>query len=149
MIRISRMTDYGIVLLGCLQQHHPTSANTLVQTTGIPAPTTARLLRQLTQHKILSSQQGPNGGYQLAHPPENITIAQIINALEGPIALTACVDNSEIHCSTATLCPVNGWWNTVNNAVKNALESLTLADLQTHVNQFIPRIHEISETRAQ
>ncbi|MDA8031903.1 MAG: Rrf2 family transcriptional regulator, partial [Alphaproteobacteria bacterium] len=74
------MTDYGIVLLGCLQQHHPTSANTLVQTTGIPAHTTARLLRQLTQHHILPSHQRPNGRYQLAPPPETITIPHILNA---------------------------------------------------------------------
>ncbi|MGR4000892.1 MAG: SUF system Fe-S cluster assembly regulator [Alphaproteobacteria bacterium] len=140
MIRISRMTDYGIVLLGCLQEDRSIAATSLVRTTGIPAPSVARLLRQLTRGGLLHSQQGPNGGYRLARPPQKITIAEVISVLEGPIALTACVDESETHCNAATICPVNGWWNTVNLAVKSALDSLTLEDLQTHVNQFIPQL---------
>ena len=130
MLRLSRMTDYGVVLLSRLGEHEPTSVKALARETGVPPPSAAQILRRLVQGGLVLSRQGAQGGYLLARSPRAITLAQIIGALEGPIALTACVDESEQDCGSAGLCPVHGWWDEANRAVVSALSGLTLADVK-------------------
>jgi len=79
----------------------------------------------------MESHRGAAGGYSLTRAAEGISIAEIISAVDGPIALTACVDGAEGHCDVESLCPMRGNWDKVNRAVRRALEEVTLADMST------------------
>ncbi len=131
MIRISRLTDYGIVLLAH-RAGHPQRVHTAAVAAAearLPLPTVSKLLRALTKAGLLASQRGVKGGYGLAHPPAQITVARIVTALEGPIAITACTTGGPSDCAHERRCPVRGHWSLINLAVREALESITLADL--------------------
>ncbi len=131
MIRISRLTDYGIVLLAHMAGH-PQRVHTAAEAAAearLPLPTVSKLLRALTKAGLLASQRGVKGGYGLAHPPAQITVARIVTALEGPIAITACTTGGPSDCAHERRCPVRGHWSLINLAVREALESITLADL--------------------
>ena len=131
MIRLSRMTDYGVVVMAQLNQHagNTSTAPELAQATGLPAPTVSKLLKQLAKSGLLDSRRGVNGGYALTRDLESVTAMEIIEALDGPVALTACVEGAEDACNVESLCPMRGGWDKVNAAVRRALCELTLADL--------------------
>ncbi len=130
MIKISKLTDYAVVVLTQLGRDSAvhTVAN-LAESTGIPAPTVAKLLKPLATAGLVTSHRGVNGGYMLNHEPEQISVAAIITALEGPIAVTECVSDAESLCGVETLCPMRGNWEKINRAVRGALEAVTLADM--------------------
>jgi FeS assembly SUF system regulator len=131
------MTDYGVVALSkmALQGHRPDceqmTVAQLAADTGVNQPTIAKLMKQLTQAAIVTSQRGANGGYTLARAPEGISVTEIIEALEGPIELTSCVDGAETNCGVESLCPMRGNWDRVNGAIRSALDGITLADMAT------------------
>ena len=130
MIRLSRMTDYGVVVMAQLNQNPgTTTAPELAQATGLPAPTVSKLLKQLARSGLVDSHRGVNGGYALTRDLEGITAMEIIEALDGPVALTACVEGAEDACNVESLCPMRGGWDKVNAAVRRALREVTLADL--------------------
>ena len=91
MFKLSRMTDYGVVLLCYMAQRSDarSTAPELAERTGLPAPTVSKILKALTKADILSATRGAQGGYAIARAPESVTVAQIIAALDGPVALTA------------------------------------------------------------
>jgi FeS assembly SUF system regulator len=128
-IRLNRMTDYAVVVLGRMGREGVVSVGQLAQESRVPQPTVAKLLKQLAQAGIVVSQRGAAGGYALARAAESITVADVIAALEGPISLTACVDGAEGHCEVERLCPMRGNWDRVNRAIRAALESVTIADM--------------------
>ena len=99
--------------------------------TGIPLPTASKILKILSSAFIVMSHRGAGGGYLLERRADDIRVAEIIEAFEGPIALTACVDSAVDNCSIEALCPMKGNWNTVNEAIRTTLFSLTLADMIT------------------
>ena len=125
------MTDYGVVVMSQLNQHadRATTAPDLAQSTGLPAPTVAKLLKQLARGGLLESHRGVNGGYTLRRRLEDITAMEIIEVLDGPVALTACVEGAEDACNVESLCPMRGGWEKVNGAVRRALTEVTLAEL--------------------
>ncbi|HXM69709.1 MAG TPA: SUF system Fe-S cluster assembly regulator [Thermoanaerobaculia bacterium] len=131
MIRLNRLTDYAIVVLSQLGKEGGAvrTATQLAQETGMPLPTVAKLLKTLAADHIILSHRGPAGGYVLSRAPEAISVAEIIVSLEGPIALTACVEGAIAHCDVESLCPMRGNWEKVNRAIRKALEELTLADM--------------------
>jgi FeS assembly SUF system regulator len=131
MIRLNRLTDYAIVVLTQMGRDHAgvRTAPQLAHETGVPLPTVAKLLKTLAADGIIASHRGAAGGYSLSRAPEAISVAQIIAALEGPIALTACVEGSGNHCDVESLCPMRGNWDKVNRAIQRALEDLTLAEM--------------------
>ncbi len=131
MIRISRLTDYGIVLLThmAVQPERVHNATEVAAETHLPLPTVSKLLRLLARERLLESHRGVKGGYGLARRPDEITIASIVAALEGPIAITTCSSSTPQDCEHETLCPVRGHWNLINLAIRQALEAITLADL--------------------
>jgi FeS assembly SUF system regulator len=131
MLRLSKLTDYGVVVLvrlsgGAAVQTSPAIA----AATGIPEPTVAKVLKALAASGLVASQRGAHGGYRLIRPLSDIPIAEVITAIDGPIALTACVDGSVAGCDVLELCPVRGRWDPVNAAVREALSAITLADMQ-------------------
>ena len=96
--------------------------------TARPQPTVTRLLKQLARSGILTSTRGAAGGYSLAQPAETISVARLVEALEGPIALTEC-SNTVCSCALEDDCAVEAPWQTISLAVRNALETVTLADM--------------------
>ncbi len=131
MIRLSKLSDYAVVVLSQLAREPGAqmSAYELAQITSVPEPTVAKVLKLLSRQNIVVSARGVNGGYALHRKPEEITVKELITALEGPIALTECVTHSADSCVIETLCPMRGGWQKVNDAVHNALSSVMLSDL--------------------
>jgi Rrf2 family protein len=93
-------------------------------------------MKNLSRAGLVDSHRGVSGGYALGRPAAEITVADVIQAVEGPIALTACADTSDEQCNIQTLCPVQGKWNRVNTAVRSALAEVTLADMAAEVASF-------------
>lgn len=135
MFKLNRMTDYGAVILSVLATHHrynndeSLTAGDISAKAGLTQTTTAKILKTLSQHDIVISTRGKNGGYVLNKAPEYISVAAIVEAMEGPIAMTACVETSTDACSSKHSCFLSGNWERVNDAISTALNSITLADL--------------------
>ena len=137
MFKINKLTDYATVVLVDMarsQQVRPTQA--ISESTGIPLPTVAKLMKSLVKAGLILSHRGARGGYSLVHPANEVSVADVIEAVEGPIALTACVESSSEHCCYETQCPVSGKWNRVNNAVTDALRDVSLADMSRDISGF-------------
>jgi FeS assembly SUF system regulator len=131
-MRLSSLTDYAIVMLSAAARiggNVPVSATTLSEQTGVPLPTAQKLMGRLAVAGLLVSARGTGGGFRLARKPGDISIADIIEAVEGPIAMTACVEEGRHDCGLETACRVKPHWGAVNMAVKGALGSVTLASL--------------------
>jgi FeS assembly SUF system regulator len=129
MLRISKLTDYAIVAsshLGSLPG--AIAVSDLASATHIPQPTVAKVLKVLARAGLVASQRGAHGGYRLARPAEEITVADIIRAIEGPIAVTECADEAEA-CEYEPSCEVRANWQRINSAVQAALAGITLADM--------------------
>jgi FeS assembly SUF system regulator len=132
MIRMSKLTDYAIVLLSHLardSQHSLHSARDLAVTSHVPTPTVNKLLKKLSQAGLLTSHRGANGGYSLAKHPEEISVGQVIAALEGPIAITECATEVPGLCGIESLCPVRSSWQNINRVIQKALGDLSLSDM--------------------
>ena len=130
MIRLGRLTDYGIVLMAHLADagEGPHAARDLAAETRLPLPAVSKLLKMLTREGLLASSRGAKGGYQLARPASEITVPEMIEALEGPIALTDCTLH-EGACSQESSCHVRTPWQRINRAVHDALARIRLSDL--------------------
>ena len=139
MLKVSRLADYAVVVLVTLG-HGGDVMNTtaLSGETGIPEPTVAKVLKALCQSGVVTSQRGARGGYRLARPLSAIRVTHVIEAIDGPIALTACVDGETGTCQSEGRCPVRGRWDMVNRAVHHALERITLE----HLEMFTPMMPE-------
>jgi FeS assembly SUF system regulator len=132
MLRMSKLTDYGIVLLTHFAKNpegKSLTARELSAITRVPLPTVGKLLKTLCRGEILESHRGINGGYKLTQPPHAITVASIIELLEGPVALTDCSNTETGVCDLENHCPVKSNWRKINTVVQQALEALTLADM--------------------
>lgn len=105
------------------------TASGLATKTTLPEPTVAKVLKMLAKGGVIASTRGVNGGYKLTDTPDKISIASVITALEGPVALAACVDGNDDCCSHSAGCPIKGQWNPVNVAMRNALENVSLAQM--------------------
>jgi len=126
------MTDYGIVLLTHFARHPEEQTHNvrdLAAETHLPLPTVSKILKTLTRSGIVVSHRGVRGGYSLARQPEKISVAEIIAALDGPIAITDCTNGSAGLCDLERLCPVSSNWQRINRAVREALEKISLADM--------------------
>ena len=131
MLRLSKLTDYAVVVLVRLSGLEGVQTSPgIASATGIPEPTVAKVLKILANSDLVSSQRGARGGYRLNRPLSDIPVADVIAAIDGPIALTACVDGSVTECESLGLCPMRGRWDPVNDAIQTALRSITLADMQ-------------------
>jgi len=130
MIRLSKLTDYGLVLMGHVARSQKRTLHTardLAAESGLPVPTVSKLLRILQQGGFLTSQRGIKGGYSLARDAQEISVSEIIAAFEGPVALTDC--STDVICDFERACPIKHNQQIINRVVRGALEKLTLADL--------------------
>jgi FeS assembly SUF system regulator len=132
MLRITRETDYGIVLMTTLVQHEGDqtfSASMLAKYCQLPIPMVSKILKILTQAGLLISQRGAHGGYTLARPAQLISVAEVIEALEGPIAITECSTDEPQACAHQGHCRVSDPWNQINEAIRAALQNINLAEM--------------------
>lgn len=129
MIRMNKLTDYGVVLLTTFARDpgQGISARELSLRTGIPQPTVVKLLKTLLKAGLLVSQRGTKGGYSLARAPEEVPVASVIEALEGPLAITECGVPGA--CEHERRCPARPNWTAVNEVIHEALSRLTLAQM--------------------
>lgn len=130
MLRLSKLTDYATVILSFMAKdsNQVHAAMEIAAVTGIALPTVSKILKLLVNADVLISTRGAKGGYALASDPEKITVASVISALEGPIALTEC-SISHQGCEQASGCGIKGNWSLINQTIQSALESVTLADM--------------------
>lgn len=131
MIRASRLADYGVVLAGHMAARPETFYNAcdLAAATQLPPPTVSKVLAALTRAGVLVSQRGARGGYRLARAPRDISAAEIVTALDGPIAMTMCIGQGEGACEVESACLSRHGWQRINAAICQALEEVSLADL--------------------
>ncbi len=131
MIRLSRLADYGMILMTHIASGPEPlhTAHAVADATHVPEPTAAKILKALSRNELLDSHRGAGGGYELARPAADITVAEIIAALDGPIALTECLDAHTGPCVLETFCPTRGSLYKINQAIHRALDDITLADL--------------------
>ena len=130
MLRISKLTDYATVLLAALSSkpEAPHSASGLAERTGIGAPTVSKLLKELQRAGLVRSTRGARGGYRLARPAAEISAAEIIDAVEGPVALTECASD-EGQCGLEAHCSVGHSWQQVSLAIRRSLAEVPLTTL--------------------
>lgn len=132
MFRLSRMTDYGAVVLSRLAEQERGAVCTapdLARMTSLPEPTVAKLLRTMAQEGLVMSHRGAQGGYALSRGPEAISVGQIVAAFEGPLSVALCVDGAVGACGVEQSCPIRGRWDSVNNALRDVLDRVSLAHM--------------------
>lgn len=131
-MRLSNMADYAVVLMSATARHcggSLTNAAALAEETGVSSASAHKLVHALVKAGLLKSVRGQGGGVRLARPAAAITLAQIIEAVEGPIAMTACVDSARHDCALEQQCRVQPHWAQVNATVRSALDGVSLASL--------------------
>ncbi|WCT73705.1 SUF system Fe-S cluster assembly regulator [Sphingomonas naphthae] len=130
-MRLSSLADYAVVMLSAAARHPAArlTATTLSGETGVPLPTAQKLMGRLATAGLLSSARGTGGGFRLARPAGEISLADIVEAVEGPIAMTACVEQGRHDCTLEQSCAVRPHWSAVNDAMRGALAGVSLATL--------------------
>lgn len=129
MLRMRKTTDYSLVVLTLYARTGGVrTARAVAEETGISLPMTSKVLKQLGRAGLVRSNRGLCGGYQLARPPEEILLVDVIEALEGPIAVTECGDESAA-CTHAAACHLSQHWPPINRAIRSALTGIRLTDL--------------------
>lgn len=131
-MRLSSLADYAVVMMSAAARHCGGSrinAAVLAEETGIPLPTVQKLVSKLSAAGLLRSVRGAGGGFRLARPAAAVTLADIIEAVEGPIAMTSCVESGKHDCGMEGACRVQPHWPVVNAAVRGALANIPLTSL--------------------
>lgn len=133
MIRLTKQADYGIVLMAHVarggERWEQFNAKQLAEETQLAAPMVSKILKSLCKSGLLVSTRGAAGGYRLGREAEDISVADVVRALEGPIALTECVDLAESDCGIELSCPVRSNWRRINDAVTHALSQVKISEL--------------------
>lgn len=139
MLKLNKMTDYAVVCLGMLARkpQYVMSASQISKETGLKLYTVQKILKNiLAKSDLLKTERGYHGGYTLKKNSKNITVTEIIEALDGPISLTSCVDKSDSFCQSSDICFLGGKWNRVNEIIRNSLNDISLDDLLNFDNSF-------------
>ena len=138
MMRLSRLADFAVVLMTHVAQHHERvhTASQAAVATQLPTPTVAKVLARLSRGGLLTSIRGVKGGYRLARPAAEISVGAIVNALDGPIALTQCIKLGPGRCEVEAVCPSRVGLHRINVAVHKALDDVSLVDIATPAQAF-------------
>ncbi len=139
-MRLSSLADYAVVMMSAAARNcgkagggasRRLNATMLAEETGLPLPTVQKLVSRLSSAGLIESTRGTGGGFRLSRPAAAISMADIVEAVEGPIALTTCVDEGRHDCALEGDCRVKPHWNVVNGAVRGALDGVSLASLSS------------------
>jgi len=138
MLRLTKLTDYGILLMTHMAASGKTrfSAAELAEVTHIPLPTVSKILQMLLHEGMLDSIRGAKGGYELTRPANQINVRDVINVFEGSIALTECNLDGGGACDQHSVCSTSNNWKRINQAVRQVLEDISLADMTE--SDFVP-----------
>lgn len=136
-MRLSSFADYAVVLMSAASRHcgaallaeGKLNASTLAKETGVPLPTTQKLVSRLSAAGLIESTRGIGGGIRLARPPASISLADIVEAVEGPLAITSCTIDGNHNCALEDSCTVKPHWGVVNQTIRKALDEVSLASL--------------------
>ncbi|MDP3295582.1 MAG: SUF system Fe-S cluster assembly regulator [Nevskia sp.] len=130
MLKIAKLTDYGTLVMTTLALEPAACLNAqeLAARSHVAAPTVAKLLKLLVKGGLVVSTRGTHGGYRLARGAETITVADVVSALEGPIAITACAQHGG-GCTIEGSCTSRSNWRLIDEAVRQALSAVTLAQM--------------------
>jgi FeS assembly SUF system regulator len=132
-MRLSSLADYAVVMMSAAARRcggaGRLNATVLAEETGLPLPTVQKLVSKLSAAGLIESTRGTGGGFRLSRPPSAITLAEIVEAIEGPIGMTACVEARAHDCQIDESCKMKPHWNAVNGAVRGALAGVSLASL--------------------
>ena len=136
-MRLSNLADYAVVLMSAAARHcgaallaeGKLSAAKLSQETGVSLPTAKKLVSKLTAAGLIEATRGIGGGIRLARPPASISLADIVEAVEGPLAITSCILDGNHDCKLESGCMVKPHWGLVNNTIRAALDDVSLASL--------------------
>jgi FeS assembly SUF system regulator len=131
MIRVTKLADYGIDLLTHVASGPKGSVRTardLAAQSRIPLPTVSKILKSLAKRGLLASHRGVSGGYALARPAEAISVADVVTALDGPIAVTECLEQDSA-CGHEGVCGIRTNWQRVNDVIREALAGLSIAEM--------------------
>ena len=151
MFKLNKMTDYAVVCLSMLARKpgYSMSANELSKATGLTLYTVQKLLKLLVvKSNLISAQRGAYGGYVLNKKSSQVSVIEIIEALDGPISLTACVDSSKNMCEASNICFLGGKWNKVNEIIRKSLNDISLDDLLNYEETFPIRNKKETELSA-
>ena len=132
MVRLGKLTDYGLVVMTCMARTAGSpmrTARDLASESRLPLSTVSKLLKQLLQSGLLVSHRGIKGGYVLARDPHEISVVEVISAIEGPMALTECSSEITGLCNLEPCCPIKTNQQIINRAVRGVLEKIALSDL--------------------
>ena len=139
MLRMGKLADYGTVIMTYMayEPELVLSAQKIALAIGLKLPTVSKILKKLVQGKLISSQRGSGGGYTLARTPEEISVAEIIDIIEGyPMGLTECSSNPGL-CSRESICSVRSNWQQISLAIRDVLSGISLIELSRPIPQNI------------
>jgi len=130
MFRVSKLTDYATVVMSHMARSPEAvlSAQDLARHTGVELPTTRKVLKHMAGAGLVDSYRGAHGGYRLARAPVQISVFEVIAAMEGPVAMTECGLDEGL-CAQEPVCSVRGNWQKINRAVVSALKEVNLLDM--------------------
>ena len=131
-MRLTHLADYAVVMMTAAARREPSarlSATELADETGVPLPTAQKLMQKLAAHGLLVGQRGSGGGYALARPVREISLADIVEAVEGPIVLTMCADGVNHECALDQHCRVKPHMSVVGDAIRSSLSAVSLQEL--------------------
>ena len=147
MIRLSKLTDYAIVIVTHMAANFATqqvTARVLAERVGLGLPTVSKILKTLARAGLLEAQRGKGGGYRLKRLPADISVAEIIEGMEGPLALTDCSSDESACCYIADTCMVKDNWQKINVVVRNALEQLSLESMTQPLHVQSAAVNELA-----
>ena len=144
MLRMTKQADYGMVLLSHMaaDPERRYAAPELASETQLPLPTVSKILKLLSRANVLDSHRGVKGGYSLAVDPVELSVGRMITVLDGPIAITECVEDAPGSCSQEATCQIRANWQRINEAVRASLECISLAELAVPMGAPLVQIGE-------
>lgn len=136
MLRLSKLADYGTQVMTYMAKDQAVHSATEVSASlGIAVPTVSKILKMLVRKSLVASVLGAKGGYMLARDPVEITIAEIIYAMDGPISITEC--SGETTCDRESTCSTRSNWQGINHIIQDALEKVNLAQMIAPTQQVV------------
>lgn len=130
MLRLGKLTDYAILIMSHMakQSDITMSAASLAEQLHLGAPTVSKILKMLSDADLVYSIRGAEGGYHLAHAPVNISVADVVLAMESGLALTECCESTNL-CALESMCTMRENWRKINTIIQSLLSRLTILDM--------------------
>lgn len=146
MLNVSRLADYAVNVLVCLakENNESLSSQAIATQTKLALPTVKKVLKMLIKQHLIGSHQGVKGGYALNKKPDNISVADIIEAIDGPIALTHCCQKTDA-CRLKAACQTEEAWQGINLFIKGALNAVNLLQISQHGQNIMDHLHIIQK----